>query len=55
MELAVLFRIIATVDRDVPVGRVDDWKWAGPAAEFPAMCERLGVPAMATRAAALAS
>jgi 5'-3' exonuclease len=54
MELAVLFRIIATVDRDVPVGRVDDWKWVGPTDEFPAMCDRLGVPAMATRAAALA-
>ena len=54
MELAVLFRIIATVDRDVPVGTVDDWKWTGPTDEFAAMCDRLGVPALATRAAALA-
>ena len=54
MELAVLFRIIATVDRDVPVGTVDDWHWDGPTAAFPAMCEQLGVPALATRAAELA-
>ena len=53
MELALLFRIIATVDRDVPVGTVDDWKWAGPTDDFSAMCQRLGVPALATRAAAL--
>jgi 5'-3' exonuclease len=53
MELALLFRIIATVDRDVPVGAVDDWRWTGPTDEFPAMCDRLGVPALATRAAAL--
>ena len=55
MELAVLFRIVATVDRDVPVGTVDDWHWGGPTDEFPAMCERLGVPALATRAADLAA
>jgi len=54
MELALLFRIIATVDRDVPVGAVDDWRWAGPTPDFVAMCDRLGVPALATRAAALA-
>lgn len=54
MELALLFRIIATVDRDVPVGSVDDWEWRGPTDDFAAMCDRLGVPAMATRAAGLA-
>ena len=54
MELALLFRIIATVDRDAPVGTVDEWEWRGPTDEFPAMCERIGVPALATRAAALA-
>src|SRR5680860_597714 len=54
MELALLFRIIATVDREVPVGTVDTWKWTGPTDEFGAMCQRLGVPALATRAAALA-
>src|SRR5690606_1563578 len=29
MELALLFRIIATVDRYVPFGTVDDWEWRG--------------------------
>jgi 5'-3' exonuclease len=55
MELAVLFRIIATVDRDVPVGEVDDWRWMGPTPEFAAICDRLGAtPSLAERAAALA-
>ena len=50
MELALLFRIIATVDRDVPVGAVDEWHWTGPTDDFPAMCDRLGAPALADRA-----
>jgi 5'-3' exonuclease len=53
MELAVLFRIIATVDRDVPVGTVDDWQWTGPTPEFAEACDRLGVPALAKRAESL--
>jgi 5'-3' exonuclease len=55
MELAVLFRIIATVDVEVPVGTVDDWQWRGPADEFEAVCERLGVPGLAHRARDLAA
>ena len=54
LELAVLFRRIATVDLEVPVGTVDDWEWRGPTDEFPALCDRLGVPALATRADELA-
>ena len=53
MELAVLFRIIATVDRDVPVGTVDDWRWVGPTGDFEGFCDRLGVHGLATRARAL--
>ena len=53
MELALLFRIIATVDREVPVGTVDDWKWTGPTDEFDEVCERFGVHGLATRARAL--
>ena len=30
MDLALLFRRIATVELDVPVGAVDDWRWTGP-------------------------
>ena len=55
MELALLFRIIATVDRYVPVGTVDDWEWRGPTDRFPDVCDRLGVPALAARAARLAA
>jgi 5'-3' exonuclease len=53
MELALLFRIIATVDRNVDVGSVDEWAWQGPTGEFPAICQRLGVPGLATRAGAV--
>ena len=38
---AVLFRRIATIDDDVEVGTVDDWKWSGPTAEFAAVCDEL--------------
>jgi len=55
MELAVLFRIIATVDLDTPVGTVDDWEWMGPTDEFDDVCARLGIPALATRARELAT
>jgi 5'-3' exonuclease len=54
MELALLFRIVATVDLEVPVGTVDDWAWTGPTVEFDAVCTRLGVPAMAEHARSLA-
>ena len=30
MSLALLFRRIATIETDVPVGTVDDWAWTGP-------------------------
>lgn len=54
MELALLFRIIATVDCAVPVGTVDDWQWHGPTPEFDQICHRLGVPGLSHRATALA-
>ena len=49
-ELAMLFRRIATVERDVEVGTVDEWHWAGPTPEFAAMAERLGAPHLVARA-----
>lgn len=49
MADAVLFRRIATVDRDAPVGDVDDWRWTGPTDDFEAVCQRLGAPALASR------
>jgi 5'-3' exonuclease len=41
-ELALLFRRIATVETDVDVGVVDDWRWRGPTAALRAIAERLG-------------
>ena len=52
--LALLFRRIATVERDVDVGTVDDWAWQGPSADFDEWAERLGEPRLAERAVALA-
>jgi 5'-3' exonuclease len=54
MELAVLFRIIATVDRDTPVGEVDDWQWKGPTEEFRGIAKELGAQGLADRANRLA-
>ena len=54
-EDAELFRLIATLRTDHPVGTVDDWRWAGPTPEFAAWTERLGAPGMLTRAERLAS
>ena len=54
-ELALLFRRIATVELDVPVGTVDDWHWNGPTPAFAEFAERLGAPRLAERAARLAA
>ncbi len=51
---AILFRTLATVDRAVPVGAVDEWEWSGPGDEFVEVCERVGVPGLASRAFELA-
>jgi 5'-3' exonuclease len=52
---AVLFRRLATLETDVAVGSVDDWRWRGPAAGFAEVCEKLGAPQLARRAEALAA
>jgi 5'-3' exonuclease len=51
---AYLFRRIATVERDVPVGTVDDWRWTGPTAEFAAICDEIGSRSLPSRVEALA-
>jgi 5'-3' exonuclease len=51
---AYLFRQIATVERDVPVGTVDDWQWTGPTDDFGAICEELGSRSLPGRVEALA-
>lgn len=41
---ALLFRRIATVDTDIDVGAVDDWRWRGPTDDFAAVAAELGAP-----------
>ncbi|HKY16775.1 MAG TPA: 5'-3' exonuclease H3TH domain-containing protein, partial [Microthrixaceae bacterium] len=53
-ELALLFRRIATLETDVDVGRVEEWRWTGPTDELEAMCERLDSPDVLRKATQLA-
>jgi len=50
LPLALLFRRIATLERDAPVGAVDDWRWRGPSPRFAAVCEQLRAPHLLARA-----
>jgi 5'-3' exonuclease len=52
-ELAELFRHIATIDTEVEVGSVDDWRWTGPTERFADVAGELGVPALHRRAESL--
>ena len=54
-ELALLFRRIATVETDIDVGTVDDWRWTGPTARFAEVARVLGAPNLADRATRLAA
>lgn len=53
-EDALLFRELARLRVDAPVGAVDDWAWAGPTPSFVEWATRLDAPALAERAAKLA-
>ena len=52
-ELALLFRRLATLDLDVPVGTVDEWQWQGPTPALDEMCERLDAPDVLRNAQAI--
>jgi 5'-3' exonuclease len=55
-ERALLFRTLATLRTDAPIEvDVDGLRWRGPRADFAAWSERLGAPALHTRAAQLAA
>jgi 5'-3' exonuclease len=54
-EDALLYRRLATVERNVDVGAVDDWRWTGPTPELAAWAERLGAPELVGRADRLAA
>lgn len=49
-EDAFLFRTLARLRLDAPVGKPADWRWRGPRADFPATAARLGDPGLARRA-----
>jgi 5'-3' exonuclease len=55
-ETALLFRVLATLRPDAPVGEsVDDWRWSGPRPGFAEWAMRMGDPSMAERAERLAA
>ncbi len=51
---ALLFRRIATIETNVDVGTVDEWRWAGPTAAFSGVAEEIGSPDLAAYARRLA-
>jgi 5'-3' exonuclease len=55
LELALLFRRIATIETDVAVGVVDDWEWKGPRDGLEPLATSLGAPMLAERARRLAA
>ena len=55
LDLAVLFRRIATLELDVPVGTVDDWRWSGPTERFAEVAAHIGAPHLDGRARRLAA
>ena len=55
-EHALLFRVLATLRADAPIGAdVDALRWTGPRPDFAAWSERLGTPPLQERAALLAA
>jgi 5'-3' exonuclease len=53
-DLARLFRDLATLRTDAPVGLVDGWRWRGPTPAFEEWAERLGLRDMIGRVGRLA-
>jgi 5'-3' exonuclease len=53
-DLATLFRDLATLRTNAPVGAVDDWRWRGPAPALEEWAERLSAPGIVARASRLA-
>ncbi len=54
-DAALLFRLLATLRTDGVSSSVEDLRWRGPTNAFAPICERLGDPALARRAVALAA
>jgi 5'-3' exonuclease len=53
-DVALHFRVLATLRVDADVGLVDDWQWNGPAQGYEEWSARLGSAGLAKRTAALA-
>jgi 5'-3' exonuclease len=51
---AELFKVLATLRTDAPVGRVDDWTWTGPRPDLQGWADRLGARRLVERATELA-
>jgi hypothetical protein len=51
---ALLYRRLATVEREVPVGNVDEWEWRGPTPQLDELCAFIEAPNLAKRASRLA-
>jgi len=51
---AELFKVLATLRTDAPVGRVDDWTWTGPRPDLQGWAERLGARRLVERATEVA-
>jgi 5'-3' exonuclease len=51
---ALLYRRLATVERDVKVGAVDDWQWNGPTPELHGLCRRIDAENLVRRAERIA-
>jgi 5'-3' exonuclease len=51
-ELALHFRLLATLRVDAPVGTVDAWEWTGPVKGYDEWSARLGSDSLARRVAA---
>lgn len=54
LDDAVLFRRIATVETEIDVGTVDEWRWTGPTAGFADVAAEIGAPGLAGYASQLA-
>lgn len=52
---ALLYRRLATLERDVGVGTVDEWEWRGPTDDLPRLCAQIDAPNLAERAKRIAA
>jgi hypothetical protein len=50
---AALFKQLATLITDVPVGDVGDWLWTGPTDRFESVANSLGAPQLIERVSRL--